>query len=185
MNKIVKGILCLALVFSVSSGAFAQGPRPARGSENRKEQKEQKANWQEKFRAEKVAYLTSELDLTAAEAEKFWPVYNQIEKERFAAMKNRALKDALIDGKGEKEIGNLTEAYVRSNDSVQFDLDAFERVKKVLPAEKAAKLVLAEEKFRNQQFHRLKGDDGRVNRPQTGENTPKGNNKARKASSDE
>ena len=30
----------------------------------------------DKMRAEKVAYLTAAMDLTPAEAEKLWPVYN-------------------------------------------------------------------------------------------------------------
>jgi len=184
MNKIVKRVFCLALVSSISLGAFAQESRGDRRPDNRKGQEEmmqQKKNWQEKFRAEKVAYLSQELDLTAAEAENFWPVYNQIEKERFEAMKNRmdafkALKAALKDGKDAKEIEQLTEAYVRANDSQQFDLDAVARLKKVIPAEKVAKLVLAEEKFRSQQFHRLKGGDD-IRR---GEGNPRPDRKADK-----
>lgn len=36
---------------------------------------------QEKIEALKVAFITKELDLTADEAQKFWPVYNQYSKE--------------------------------------------------------------------------------------------------------
>lgn len=184
MNKIVKRVFCLALVSSISLGAFAQESRGDRRPDNRKGQEEmmqQKKNWQEKFRAEKVAYLTRELDLTSAEAEVFWPVYNQIEKERFEAMKQRmdaykALKAALKDGKDAKEIEQLTEAYVLANDCQKFDLDAVARLNKVLPVEKVAKLVLAEEKFRSQQFHRLKGGDD-IRR---GEGNPRPDRKADK-----
>lgn len=184
MNKIVKRVFCLALVSSISLGAFAQESRGDRRPDNRKGQEEmmqQKKNWQEKFRAEKVAYLTRELDLTSAEAEVFWPVYNQIEKERFEAMKQRmdaykALKAALKDGKDAKEIEQLTEAYVLANDCQQFDLDAVARLNKVLPVDKVAKLVLAEDKFRSQQFHRLKGGDD-IRR---GEGNPRPDRKADK-----
>ncbi len=198
MNKIVKRVFCLALVSSIAFGAYAQENRGARRQDSRKEQKnsreetsQQKKNWEEKFRAEKVAYLSQELDLTAAEAENFWPVYNQIEKERFEAMKHRmdafkALKAALKDGKEEGEIERLTEQYVRANDREQFDLDAVARLKKVIPAEKVAKLVLAEEKFRSQQFHRLKGgDDSRGNRPQMGQRDRSGGDKSRRAAKSE
>ena len=184
MNKIVKRIFCLALVSSIALGAFAQESRGDRRPDNRKGQEEmmqQKKNWQEKFRAEKVAYLTRELDLTSAEAEVFWPVYNQIEKERFEAMKQRmdaykALKAALKDGKDAKEIEQLTEAYVLANDCQHFDLDAVARLNKVLPVAKVAKLVLAEDKFRTQQFQRLKGGDD-IRR---GEGNPRPDRKADK-----
>ena len=32
-----------------------------------------KKDWHDKWKAEKIAYLTDALDLTSAEAEKFWP----------------------------------------------------------------------------------------------------------------
>ena len=33
----------------------------------------------EKLKAHKIAYITERLQLTPAEAEKFWPVYNELE----------------------------------------------------------------------------------------------------------
>ena len=35
-------------------------------------------NWKKRMMSEKVAFFTVELDLTPEEAQKFWPVYNQI-----------------------------------------------------------------------------------------------------------
>ncbi|NLB26432.1 MAG: hypothetical protein GX820_07040, partial [Bacteroidales bacterium] len=43
----------------------------------------------EKYRSEKVAFLTSKLDLNSSEAEKFWPIYNQLEQERWEIQKSR------------------------------------------------------------------------------------------------
>ena len=40
-----------------------------------------KQDW-DKFRAEKISFLTEKLELTPEEAQKFWPVYNLFEKER-------------------------------------------------------------------------------------------------------
>ncbi len=36
----------------------------------------------DKFRADKVAFLTTRMDLTPAEAEKFWPVYNEFDSKQ-------------------------------------------------------------------------------------------------------
>ena len=37
----------------------------------------------EKIKALKTAFITTELDLTSAEAEKFWPIYNAFEEKQF------------------------------------------------------------------------------------------------------
>ena len=54
-------------------------------------------DWKEKLMAEKVAFLTLEIGLTPEEAQVFWPVYNQVEKEKDEAMFSmiKAHKDML------------------------------------------------------------------------------------------
>ena len=44
--------------------------------------KENFENWREKMKAEKVAFITSYVDLTVEEAQNFWPIYNGIEKKK-------------------------------------------------------------------------------------------------------
>ena len=71
-----------------------------------------KCDWQEKMKTEKIAFLTSAMDLTPAEAEKFWPVYNDMENERRASFKKnmvafKALDEGLKAGLPEKEISVL------------------------------------------------------------------------------
>ncbi|MBS1779394.1 MAG: hypothetical protein JST70_08705 [Bacteroidetes bacterium] len=41
----------------------------------------------ERIHAIKVAYITDKIHLTSAQAERFWPVYNQYEDEKFALRK--------------------------------------------------------------------------------------------------
>ena len=70
--KKVFSVLCALMVLSM--GAFAQGPQgPRRGADN---------GWRERVRAEKVAFLTEEIDLTESEAQVFWPIYNESPKAR-------------------------------------------------------------------------------------------------------
>lgn len=68
----------------------------------------------EKMKTEKIAFLTSAMDLTPAEAEKFWPVYNDMENERRASFKKnmvafKALDEGLKAGLPEKEISVLVQ----------------------------------------------------------------------------
>lgn len=46
-----------------------------------------KKDHKEHWRAQKVAYLTEVMDLTAEEAQVFWPIYNQAQKEKREAYK--------------------------------------------------------------------------------------------------
>lgn len=87
MNTILKKstwVLILAVVL-VSSFANAQ-PGPMQGGEKRKE----------KVEALKRSYYSEKLALTPAEAEKFWPIYNDFKK------KEDELRKA---GKGDKAKG--------------------------------------------------------------------------------
>ena len=117
--------------------------------------------WQERLESEKIAFLTNEMSLTPKEAQAFWPVYNQAQKEQReaieASMKAYAdLDRALREGKSGKEIDTLLEKYTKAIDSQNSSSRNLKEYLKVLPAEKVAKLLVGEEKFRQSQIHRLR-----------------------------
>ena len=123
-----------------------------------------KSEWQEKVMSEKIAFITTELELTPEEAQVFWPVYNQIAKEKFEKQKQvktayASLKKALAEGTAsDKEISKLLDEYIAAkqacNQNGKADADKF---RKVLPAKKVAKLYVAEENFRRQHIRNFKG----------------------------
>lgn len=131
-------------------------------------------DWKEKMKAEKIAFLTSEMSLTSEEAQVFWPVYNAKWEEKDKAQRTvmeayKAMNGAIRSGKPEKEISEKLDAYLAALDkqSGMAQRDAAD-YRKVLPEEKVAKLFLAEEKFRREQIHKLhhRGDNPR--KPQGG-----------------
>ena len=124
-------------------------------------------NWKEKMMSEKIAFLTMEMGITPEEAQVFWPVYNQIDKERDDAMRKvfgsfKALEDAMSAGKSEKDISKLLEDYLEALDK-QGDIEkkAYQAYSKVLPVAKLAKLYVSEEKFRRQHIRKLHAGEGR------------------------
>ena len=135
---------------------------------------EKRGDWQEKVRAERVAFLTTELDLTEAEAQAFWPVYNTVQDERRDAFKAarqaaKALSKALKSGEG--DTAALLEDYLKAQEATSaLERTAVERFKKVLPIEKVAKLTLAEEKFRHRQIGQLQHGQGRPGQNRPGQN---------------
>ena len=153
MKKVFSLICALVLV---GTAAFAQ---PGKGGEQN-----QGNDWRERIRAAQVAFLTSELDLTESEAQSFWPVYNDVQRQRREAFDgndvNKLLQDYMA---ATKKVDALTET-------------AVERYKKVLPVKKVAKLLLAEEKFRHQQIGRL-GQGGMPFGPGAPQGTPPGGNR--------
>ena len=67
----------------------------------------------EKIKAYKVSFLTTELELTSTEAEKFWPIYNTYDDKQYELrhekmkMYLRKLDDDNISTMSEKEAASL------------------------------------------------------------------------------
>ena len=151
MKKVIS-VIAIAMLFSVA--AFAQ-------KDKGKTKKDE--SWHEKVRAEQVAHITSDLNLTEAEAQKFWPVYNDVQAKRreaykasFEAMKN--LREKMDAG---ADVSKELDTYLDTKKDIEeFDRNAVKEYKKVLPTEKVAKLILSEERFRHNQIGKLGGPQG-------------------------
>lgn len=142
--------LCLLIL---SQNTFAQ-----RG-ESRKQR------W-EKFRAEKVAFLTSNLDLTPEEAQKFWPIYNQMEKERQEAQDQRREVERKVQEAGgsmsKKEIVDLTREFTSTMKHEGALISKYnEEFLKILPPEKVLKIYQSENEFRMKIFKRYRDQNSR------------------------
>lgn len=127
---------------------------------NAQRDKDKNNKW-EKFRAEKVAFLTTELDLTPEEAQKFWPVYNQLEKERWEDHKQRHnLEDQVRDAgenMSERKIIQLTRDYAASLDEeADMMVEYNEKFLKILPPYKVLKLYQAENEFKFQMIKKFR-----------------------------
>ena len=152
--KKVFSVLCALMVLSM--GAFAQGPQgpqgPRRGDDN---------GWRERVRAEKVAFLTEEIDLTESEAQVFWPIYNEIQKAQrdgFDAVQKAyaAMAKGVQEKKSPKEMEKLVKAYIEAKEKNEgIETKFMNKLLKALPADKVARYYVAEEKFRHQQIGRL------------------------------
>jgi len=153
MKKVIS-VLCLFAV--LATGALAQEQQQQRGRQGRDGE-----GWRERVRAEKVAFLTEQIDLTESEAQVFWPIYNQLQKEQretFEAVRKayEAMEKGVNEGKTGKEMEKLVEAYVDAKDKNEgIETKYLNKLMKALPAEKVARYYVAEEKFRHQQIGRL------------------------------
>ncbi len=115
----------------------------------------------EKYRAEKVSFLTNKLDLTPGEAEKFWPVYNQLEKERSQIQRERRGLERQVNEANENlsdpEIIKLTREFAGNLEKdCHLGTEYNEKFLKILPPKKVLALYKAEGEFRMYMFRKFR-----------------------------
>lgn len=138
--KNTKIITVLLLFLSIAS--FAQGGKLREKLQQKKDQ----------VRAMKIAFITSELNLTPDEAAKFWPLFNEFE-EKQKAIRQDKIKNYIDRSQGsdkltEKEAQNLLNQMETAEEELhQLRKKFVANLKGVLPATKILKLKKAEEEF--------------------------------------
>jgi len=150
--KTLHRIALISALLVVSVSAFGQNNPPAADFGKQ---------WQERLESEKIAFLTNEMSLTPKEAQAFWPLYNQAQKEQREAIEASMkafseLDKALREGKTGKDVNSLLEKYTKAVDDQNVSAKYLKEYLKVLPAEKVGKLLVGEEKFRQSQINRLR-----------------------------
>ncbi|SEA99160.1 hypothetical protein SAMN05443667_11481 [Flavobacterium gillisiae] len=117
----------------------------------------------EQIKALKVAFLTTELDLTTREAQKFWPIYNTFDDKQFDIryQKMRDFKsrmnDSALDSMSEKEASTLLTQIESADEELFLLRKKFTKdLKAVLPAVKIIKLRKSEEDFNRKLLHQYR-----------------------------
>ena len=119
----------------------------------------------EKMKAERVAFITSEVGLTSQDAQAFWPIYNKAEEQQMNLQK--AEKKAYMDlakalKNGEGNVDALLDAYIKAKQAnVNVHFTYAKEYKKAIGSEKTAKFFTCDEKFRRQQIGKLGGGQHR------------------------
>ncbi|NVK27157.1 MAG: hypothetical protein HWE14_03880 [Flavobacteriia bacterium] len=121
----------------------------------------------ERLEALRTAYITQEVNLTSAEAEKFWPVHNEMseklkqKREERHSLLIRYRNSSAIEGADSDDLKEMMERL--------FELEAEElairksyhtKFLEVLSAQKVALLYRAEEEFKRELLRRV-GREGR------------------------
>jgi len=134
MNKCIKQIMWIILLFSICSVvAVAQ-----RGPEVR----------DKKVQAYRTAVFTEVLNLTPSEAEGFWPVFNEYLDKR-EEIQAQLKPTAQLDGMNDNEVDEYVKKYFELRQrELDLEKDLGQRLRKVLPLRKIAKIPVAEREFR-------------------------------------
>jgi len=120
----------------------------------------------EKYRSEKIAFLTDKLDLSPTEAQKFWPVYNEMDKERSDVQSERRDLDRQVreapEKLSDKEVIKLTRSYASNAEREGALATKYnEQFLKILPPQKVLMLYKAENEFRMYMFRKYRDQRGK------------------------
>lgn len=121
----------------------------------------------DKIKAQKVSFITAEINLTPVEAEKFWPIYNEMQNKKEDINKNfhklnKSLKNSNIDDLTDKQAEELANNEIlHEQQLLDLKKEYHEKYKTILSSKKIAKLYLAEKKFNRYLINQIKnkGDD--------------------------
>lgn len=123
----------------------------------------------ERIKALKVAYITEQLEFTASEAQKFWPVYNAFEEQEQALRKENYSKRKNTDvaSLSEQEAKKMIEEMLMTEKKKQVLRESFIKdLQNILSSKKIIKLKITEDQFNKKMFEEYKKRrDSKKDRP--------------------
>lgn len=144
-------LLFAAFTVLFAQAAFAQNPK---GNKNCPLD-------DQKIKAEKIAFITVEIELTVKEAQLFWPVYNEFTEKMDAMFKeeHKIIKElkkdlaTLNDKDVETKLDRLLEIRI---ERAGLENTYHEKFKTVLPVKKVSKLYQSDREFRKHLLQKYK-----------------------------
>jgi hypothetical protein len=110
----------------------------------------------ERIAAYRVAIFTEVLNLTAEEAQGFWPVFNEFQAKR-EQLQKQLKPSKQLESMNDAEVEDYLKKYLElKQQEVDLEKDLTQKLRKVLPVRKIAKLPVAEREFRERLVARLK-----------------------------
>jgi hypothetical protein len=183
--KTIKSLLpflLIAILVAVSSPIQAQEKKQDEEGKRFKHRSEKF----EKMRSMKIAFITESVDLTPEEAEKFWPVYNEFDKqrgelthlimERYHELEEKKNEDKEITD--EEALEMMQRRFELEERIRSLELEYFKKYLEILSPNKVLKLYEAEDRFKKQLIDRIGQRDGERRTQGRGISTPHRGNRS-------
>jgi len=138
-----------------SSMLFSQGHRGEKSPEMRA-----------KIEAQKISFITQQVELSPEEAQKFWPLYNEMNKKKdaFHLEFRQLIRSLKGDSKNlsEDELIKISDRMAELKvEKAKMEREYHYKFKKVLSARQILDLHLAEKQFQGMLLRRIKGEGRR------------------------
>ncbi len=136
--KAFKTVLFLALIFlSLSISA-------------------QKAGGGKQLQAQRIAFMTEQMNLTPEEAQQFWPIYNQY-AENLKQIRQNYRQTKVSDTNTDEEVEKFVLAgFDKYQKELDLKKDCYLKLKKIISIRKIQKMYSAEIDFRQEVIQQLK-----------------------------
>ena len=123
----------------------------------------------EEIKAHKIAFITEKVNLTANQAQKFWPIYNKHEQQVMALRKTqleglKTLKDKNMDGLSDKKAKEVLVKYAEIRGELTKKMEQLiSLLEGVITPQQTIKLLIAEEGFKKRLLKRFRGRNQKRN----------------------
>lgn len=118
----------------------------------------------ENLEAIRVAFITNKLSLNTEEAERFWPVHNEMSEEmqavrdrRRALMEQYRTEEAVEDASESELLESMQQMLALEQEELDIRAKYHDKFLEVLDAHKVALLYRAEEEFKRMLIERMRG----------------------------
>lgn len=146
---VMKKMIPVIILLMLSASVFAQSVdvEPNRAGQGK-----------QRLKAQRVAFITERIDLTPEEAEKFWPMYNQFEKDKLAIQKKYKRQARLTEMTDEQLEKHMEDTFTRDQEVLDLEKTYFQKFKKIIPIKKVAMFQVAEREFKRSIVNKFKGN---------------------------
>ena len=114
----------------------------------------------EKFSTFKIGFFTKKMNLTSQEAEKFWPVYNEYQKEKNQIMREKIMlirdfnqNESFLNDSQLTEMGDKLIKYISEESALAVSFH--KKIRELLPPAKVIKYYQAENQYKIQLLKEL------------------------------
>ncbi len=110
----------------------------------------------ERYDAQKIAYITTKLELSSDEAKLFWPIYNKYQEE-FDGLRNKKDMNSFSNEMSNEEAQSYLDQRTKIEEQyMSIKKRYYADLKKAVSVKKIAMLTVAEREFRNEMMSKVK-----------------------------
>jgi hypothetical protein len=156
----LKNWLFIGLVTIIPSVLVAQEEQKDPAQNEHPTEKE-KADKDDKIEKLKIAFITTELNLTVEEAQKFWPIYNELENKLKELRKTfrtteKEIKTDFEKMTNEEAKKKMAELFANEEKEIALRKEYSEKFSKVIGEKRALKLLSLEHEFKRELLEALR-----------------------------
>ena len=112
-------------------------------------------NMEQRIEAQRIAFITERIQLTPAEAQSFWPIYNEYRDKEKQLKISKAPPKVLVSMSDEESKAYLEKVLEIEQEELDLKKDYMGQLKSVLSSRKILQLFAAEMKFKEELIKRI------------------------------